>query len=82
MRFPTDNVSDVAIALEQEVELKADAAKRAISEYKKWILGEPVGSETKRIEMQREVEYVVREYIRLRKRLDELRAQICTSSAS
>ena len=80
MQIQMEHVSDLAKALERQVEKQAEAAKLAIREYKKSILEEPAGSGVRRIETQRQVEHVVGEYVQLRKRLDEVRAQICRSS--
>jgi len=80
MQIQMEHVSDLAKALERQVEKQAEAAKLAIREYKKSILEEPAASGVRRIETQRQVEHVVGEYVQLRKRLDEVRAQICRSS--
>ena len=80
MQLQPDYISDLARALERQVELQAEAAKRAIREYKKSILEEPAGGGKRRIERQRKVEHVVEEYIQLRKRLAEVRAEMSTSS--
>lgn len=76
MHVQPDYISDLARALERQVELQAEAAKRAIREYKKSILEEPTGGGNRRIERQRKVEHVVEEYIQLRRRLDEVRAEM------
>lgn len=80
MHLHPDNASELAAALERQLELDAEAAKRAIREYKRTILHEPV-SGVRRIEGQCEVERAVWRYMQLRKRLDELRAEMSTSSA-
>ena len=80
MHVQMEHVSDLSQALERQVEKQAEAAKQAIHEYKKLMLEEAAGGGIRRIERQRQVEHVVGEYIQLRKRLDEVRAQICTSS--
>jgi len=80
MHIQMEHVSDLASALERQLEMQAEAAKLAIREYKKSILEESAGSDLRRIERQRLVEHVVGEYIQLRKRLDEVRAQMCPSS--
>lgn len=74
LHIQMDHMSDLARALERQVEMQAEVAKRAIREYKKSILEEPGGTGNRRIERQREVEHVVGEYIQLRRRLDEVRA--------
>ena len=74
--MPLSSSSDLARALERQVEMQAEAAKRAIREYKKSILEEPAGCGNRRIERQRKVEHVVEEYIQLRRRLDEVRAEM------
>jgi hypothetical protein len=65
-------------ALEREVEAQAEAAKRAIREYKQTICREPV-SAAQHIEQQRDVSQAVSRYIQLRRRLDELHADASTS---
>ena len=80
MHVQMEHVSDLAHALERQVEMQAEAAKRAIREYKQSILEESPGGGIRRIERQRHVEHVVGEYIQLRKRLDEVRAQMSASS--
>lgn len=77
MHVQIEHVSDLARALERQVEMQAEAAKEAIREYKKSILEEPAGGGIRRIERQHQVEHIVGEYIQLRKRLDEVRAQMC-----
>ena len=81
MHLHSDNASELAEALERQIEVYAEAAKRAIGEYKKTILHEPAFSGVRRIEGQREVERAVSLYMQLRKRLDELRAEMSTGSA-
>jgi len=73
MDLRSDDLTE--LALEREVEVQAEAAKRAIGEYKKTILQRTIPAASQQIERQREVELTVARYIRLRKRLDELRAQ-------
>lgn len=75
MDLRSDDLTELAMALEREVEVQAEAAKRAIGEYKKTILQQTIPTGTQQIERQREVELAVAHYIRLRKRLDELRSQ-------
>lgn len=82
MHVQLEYVSDLARALERQVEIQAEAAKQAIREYKKSILEEPAGGTIRRVEGQRQVERVVGEYIQLRKRLDEVRAQMCNGGAT
>jgi hypothetical protein len=82
MRVQPELVSDLARALEHQVEVQAEAAKRAIREYKKSILEEPVGGGNRRIESQREVQQLVGKYIQLRRRLDEVLGEMNTSSPS
>ena len=76
-----DNANERAAALERQLELHAEAAKRAIRDYKKTILHEPVSGGVRRIEGQREVERAVCRYMQLRKKLDELRAEMSIGSA-
>ncbi|HSB12611.1 MAG TPA: hypothetical protein VLM38_24185 [Blastocatellia bacterium] len=75
MDLRSDDPSEQALALERQVEAQAEAAKRAIGEYKKTILRRAIPAGVQQVERQREVELAVTQYIRLRKRLDELRAQ-------
>lgn len=82
MHVQLEQVRDLARALERQVEIQAEAAKQAIREYKKSILEEQAGGTIRLVERQRQVECVVGEYIQLRKRLDEVRAQLCNSSAT
>jgi len=74
MRAQLDT-NELTRALERQVEIQAEAAKRAIREYKKSLLDASGGVGGQRIERQREVEEVVRNYLQLRKRLDELCAE-------
>jgi hypothetical protein len=80
MRVQPELVSDLARALERQVEVQGEAAKRAIREYKKAILEEPAAGGIRRIESQRQVQHVVGEYVQLRRRLDELLAEMSTRS--
>jgi hypothetical protein len=82
MHLHSDDASELAEALERQLELHAEAAKRAIREYKKTILREPGSARDRKIEGQREVERAVSRYMQLRKRLDEVRAEMSTSSAN
>jgi len=75
MQLDPDNLTSLADALERRLEAQAEAAKQAIREYKKTILQETASGAVRRMETQREVEHAVSEYMRLRRRLDELRAQ-------
>jgi hypothetical protein len=75
MSAQTEQANDLTSALERQVEMQAEAAKRAIREYKKSLLEAPVVGDAQRVERQREVEKVVRNYLQLRKRLDELFAK-------
>jgi hypothetical protein len=70
------SVSDLAEALERQVEAQAETAKRAIGEYKKTILHETASGGLRQSETQREVERAVNQYMQSRRRLDELRAQM------
>jgi len=74
MRAQLDT-NELTRALERQVEIQAEAAKRAIREYKKSLLDASGVVGGQRIERQREVEEVVRNYLQLRKRLDELCAE-------
>jgi hypothetical protein len=76
MHVQPEHMRDLARALERQVEIQAEAAKRAIREYKKTILEEPTAAGKRRIETQRKVEHVVEEYIQLRRRLDEVHAEM------
>ena len=76
---PDDN--DLTGALEREVEAQAEAAKKAIREYKQKIFCEP-GLAAQHIEQQRDVARAVSRYIQLRRRLDELHADVSTTRAS
>ena len=75
MRGQREQTKDLTRALERQVEVQAEAAKRAIREYNKSLLDATGASDPKRIERQREVEIVMRNYLQLRKRLDELCAE-------
>ena len=75
MHIRHDHLRDLTIALERQVEMQAQAAKRAIREYKKSLSEGTRGSGTARSERQREVTSIVNTYMQLRKRLDEVRAQ-------
>ena len=75
MRGQREQMNDLTRALERQVEMQAEAAKRAIHEYKKSLLKATGVSNAKRIERQREVETVMSNYLQLRKRLDELCAE-------
>lgn len=75
MRGQREQTNDLTRALERQVEMLAEAAKRAIREYNKSLLKATGASDAKRIERQREVERVMRNYLQLRKRLDELCAE-------
>lgn len=82
MHRDPDNVSDLADALERQIAVQAEAAKRAISEYKKTILHETASGGVRQAETQREVEHAVNQYMQLRRRLDELRAQMTARQLS
>ena len=73
-----EQMRELASALELQVELRAEAAKRAIREYKQSIREEPGAGGARRSQGQRELKRVVEEYIQSRKRLDEIRAEIST----
>ena len=75
MRGQREQTNDLTRALERQVEMQAEAAKRAIREYNKSLLKATGASDAKRIERQREVERVMRNYLQSRKRLDELCAE-------
>jgi hypothetical protein len=75
MRGQREQTNDLTRALERQVEMQAEAAKRAIREYNKSLLKATEASDAKRIERQREVERAMRNYLQLRKRLDELCAE-------
>ena len=75
MRAHREQTNDLTQALERQVKMQAEAAKRAIREYNQSLLKATGASDAKRIERQREVERVMRTYLRLRKRLDELCAE-------
>lgn len=75
MRGQREQTNDLTRALERQVEMQAEAAKRAIREYNKSLLEATGAGDPKRIERQREVEIVMRNYLQLRKRLDELCAE-------
>lgn len=77
MHLYPDNLSELADALERQVEVQAEAAKRAIREYKKTIIHETASGG--KADTQRGVEQAVNQYIQLRKSLDELRAQLSAS---
>ena len=70
------DVIDLEDALEREIEAQGEAAKRAISEYKKTIRQESGAGGARQIETRREVEQAVSQYIQLRRRLDELRMRM------
>jgi len=73
-RIYSPETEDSADTLERKVEVQAEAAKQAIERYRRSIL-RPIDRETS-VERKRDVEAEVAEYIKLRKRLDELRIQI------
>jgi hypothetical protein len=75
MRAQVEHKDDLTTELERQVELQAEAAKRAIREYKKSLLEATGPLDARRVERQREVENVVRHYLQLRKKLDELCAE-------
>jgi hypothetical protein len=72
MRLDPDNASETARALERQLEIDAEAAKRAIRDYKKTILHKADSRGVKKIEGQREVECAVNRYMQVRKKLEEL----------
>jgi len=72
MRARPDNTNDLARALRIQVDSQAEIAKRAIREYKKSLLDMSNLDDAQRLARQREVHEVVQNYLRLRKRLDEL----------
>jgi hypothetical protein len=74
MRTQLD-AEEITGALERQVEMQAEAAKRAIREYKKSLLDASGAGGGQRTERQRELEEVVRNYVLLRKKLDELCAE-------
>jgi len=76
MHVDAEIVTDLADALERQIEAQGEAAKRAIRGYKKTILHETASGGAHQTEKQREVEMAVNHYISLRRRLDELRVRI------
>lgn len=76
MQVDTDIVTDLANALERQVEVQGEAAKRAIREYKKTILHGAATGGVRQTETRRKVEQAVNQYMQLRRRLDELRVEI------
>ena len=68
-------------ALERQMEIHAEAAKRAIREYKKIILHETGSGGVRQTETRREVEQAVNQYMQLCRKLDELRTQMNSSGA-
>jgi len=66
------DADEITEGLKRQVEIQAEAAKRAIREYKKSLLDANGARSGQRIERQREVEEVVRNYLLLRKKLEEL----------
>jgi hypothetical protein len=81
MDFQEQHVADLTLALERQVELQADAAKRAIRDYKKALLEKKDLGTIRQVERQRELERVVSTYMQLRKRLDEVRAEAASCTA-
>lgn len=81
MSVQSRDASEPAHSLELEVEAKAEAAKRAIREYKEAILNEPISGAARRLDRQREVEDAVCQYIQLLRKLDELLALRSAGSA-
>jgi len=76
MDLHRENVSELAGALERQIEAQGEAAKLAIREYKKAILHETASGRDRQAVTKRDVEHAVHEYMELRRRLDELRAQM------
>ena len=74
-----EDVTDLAGALERQVEAQEEAAKRAIREYKEIIRNDNASEGVRHIETRREVEHAVNRYMQLRRKLDELRLQIGAS---
>jgi len=81
MHFNTDEKSEMT-ALQRQVEVLGAAAKRAIHKHNEAILRDRRKAPAGKIEMQREVERAVGNYMRLRRRLDELRAHMSAGSGS
>ena len=79
MRFDPEDVTELAYALERQVEAQGEEAKRAIREYKETILNGTASGSVRQIETRREVEHAVNHYMQLRRRLDELRVQMSAS---
>ena len=79
MHSSLEDATDLADALEREIEAQGEAAKRAIREYKKTIRRESGAGDARQVETRREVEHAVSQYIQLCQRLDELRVQISAS---
>ena len=79
MHNSLEDVTDLADALEREIEAQGEAAKRAIREYKKTIRAESAGCRARQLETRREVEHAVTQYIQLCQRLAELRVLISAS---
>jgi hypothetical protein len=76
------NLPDNVFALESQIQIRAEAAKRAIREYNKLILnGTRSPAAGQKLERQREVAHAVSQYMQMRKKLDELRAKTTTDSA-
>ena len=73
MHSSAKNIIELADALEREVEAQREAAKRAISEYKKTIRFGPNNGGTRQMETRRQVQHAVSQYIELSRKLDELR---------
>lgn len=71
MRVDSDNAKETARALERQLEIEAEAAKRAIRDYKKAILQTADSRGERKIEGQREVERAVNRYMQVRKKLED-----------
>lgn len=81
MHIHPDEAGEQEGALERQVEIHAEAAKRAIREYKKTILHETGSGGVRQTETRREVEQAVNQYMQLCRKLDELRTQMNSSGA-
>ena len=80
MHVQSEQMRDLAAALERQLEMQAQAAKLAIREYKRTILREPGSGGAGRSRGQREVQDAITRYVSLLKSLDELRRQMSTGS--
>jgi hypothetical protein len=76
MDFDREDVTDLASALERQIESQGEAAKRAIREYKKAIRRDSALQRVSQNEARCEVLHAVDQYMQLRRRLDDLRMQM------